>query len=113
MAHYLANAGVLVARGETKVVFDPLFRNDYGRFRLVPQALERALFDGTPPMDGIDAVFVSHLHGDHFTAAPTLAYLRAQPAVRLYAPSQVIAALRAAAVLSPGSPSPRASARPP
>ena len=28
-AHYLANAGVLIVSGETKVVFDPLFRNDY------------------------------------------------------------------------------------
>ena len=40
-AHYLANAGVLITNGETKVVFDPLFRNDFGTYQLLPEALER------------------------------------------------------------------------
>ena len=31
---YLANARVLVTHGDTKVVFDPLFRNDFGQYVL-------------------------------------------------------------------------------
>ena len=42
-AQYLANASVLVTHGDTKVVFDPLFRNDFGQYALVPAQTERAL----------------------------------------------------------------------
>ena len=97
MAHYLANAGVLVASGEIKVVFDPLFRNDYGRFRLVPAEIERALFAGDAPFDGLDAVFVSHYHSDHFSAEDVLRLLRARPELRLFAPEQAVSELRVAA----------------
>lgn len=36
-ARYLANEGVMVVQGDTKVVFDPLFRNGYGRYQLLRQ----------------------------------------------------------------------------
>ena len=45
-AQYLANAAVLVTNRGTKVVFDPLFRNDFGSYERVPEAMERALFAG-------------------------------------------------------------------
>lgn len=61
---YLANAGVLVTLSDTTVVFDPLFRNDFGQYRLVPPQTERALFKGTAPVDALDIVFVSH-SGEH------------------------------------------------
>ena len=61
-AHYLANAGVMIARGETKILFDPFFRNDYGQYDLVPEKMEAALFAGTQPWDGIDAIF-NRVHG--------------------------------------------------
>ena len=87
-ATYLANAGVLVTAGDTKILFDPLFRNSYDRYLLVPSEMEAAMFSGTPPFDGIDAVFVSHRHGDHFSAADVLAYLEAMPDVVFVAPAQ-------------------------
>jgi L-ascorbate metabolism protein UlaG (beta-lactamase superfamily) len=87
-AQYLANAAVLVTNGGTKVVFDPLFRNDFGSYERVPDALERALFAGEPPFDGLDAVFISHYHEDHFSA------VEARPDVRLYAPAQAVAGMR-------------------
>jgi hypothetical protein len=58
-AHYMANEGLMVVNGDTKVVFDPLFRNSYGQYQLLPKSMEDALFAGEPPFDGIDAVFVS------------------------------------------------------
>jgi L-ascorbate metabolism protein UlaG (beta-lactamase superfamily) len=93
-AQYLANAAVLVANGGTKVVFDPLFRNDFGSYERVPDALERALFAGEPPFDGLDAVFISHYHEDHFSAIDVLRLLETRSDLRLYAPAQAVAGMR-------------------
>ncbi|HZW59061.1 MAG TPA: MBL fold metallo-hydrolase [Woeseiaceae bacterium] len=92
-ARYLANEGVMVTGGKTKIVFDPLFNEDFGQYRLVPQAMRRALLAGEAPWDGVDAIFISHYHDDHFAPADVLAYLRAQPQLVLYAPQQAVAAL--------------------
>lgn len=87
-AHYLANEGVLVVSGETKVLFDPLFREDFGIYQLLPPELEAALMNGEPPFDGVDALFISHYHDDHFSPLEVLAYLERHPGVRLFAPEQ-------------------------
>jgi len=92
-AQYMANEGLMVVQGDTKVVFDPLFRNSYGQYQLLPKSMEEALFAGAPPFDGIDAVFISHYHGDHFSPVDVLRLLKSQPAIRLYAPSQAVAVL--------------------
>ncbi len=94
-AHYLANAGVMIARGDTKILFDPFFRDGYGQYDLVPREMEAALFAGSPPWDGIDAIFVSHHHDDHFDPAVIMSFLGRWPSVRLYAPNQAVAALLA------------------
>ena len=99
-AHYLANAGVLIVSGETKVVFDPLFRNDYGTYRLLPEELERALFAGDPPLDGIDAVLISHYHEDHFSPVDIIRLLKEQPEIHLYAPVQAVSGMRSIAEAS-------------
>ncbi len=93
-ATYLANEGVLIARGDAKILFDPLFDNAFGQYQLLPRDMEKKLFAGDAPFDGIDAVFVSHAHGDHFSSALMLSYLRAQTGVMLYAPMQAVSALR-------------------
>lgn len=92
-AHYLANAGVMIARGDTKVLFDPFFRNGFGVYDVVPDDIEAALFEGTPPWDGIDAIFISHYHGDHFEPAVVLDFLRRWGDVEVYAPEQAVDAL--------------------
>ena len=45
---YMANEGFMVESGETKVVFDPLFRNGFGHYQLLPKSMEEALFAGAP-----------------------------------------------------------------
>ncbi len=94
-AHFLANEAVLVIHGDIKVLFDAFYSHNYGSLLLVPEAIKAAVLAGTPPYDGVDAIFVSHDHGDHFTAAPTLTYLRAHPAVRLFAPEEATDKIRA------------------
>jgi L-ascorbate metabolism protein UlaG (beta-lactamase superfamily) len=93
-AHYLANEGVLIVAGETRIVFDPLFRNAFDTYRLLPPELERALFAGEPPFTGLDAVFISHYHEDHFSPADILRLLKERPDLRLYAPAQAVSQIR-------------------
>jgi L-ascorbate metabolism protein UlaG (beta-lactamase superfamily) len=52
------------------------------------------MFAGEPPFDGLDAVFVSHYHEDHFSAVDVLRLLEARPGLRLYAPAQAVAGMR-------------------
>jgi L-ascorbate metabolism protein UlaG (beta-lactamase superfamily) len=89
-AHYLANAGVMVEKGSVKVLFDPFFRNDFGVYDLVPTATEEAIFAGLPPWDGVDAIFISHHHSDHFDPALVVAFLRKWPTVEAFAPQQAV-----------------------
>ena len=90
VAKYLANAGVLISHGETKIVFDPLFDEDFGTYELVPEDIQNALFAGTPPFDGLDAIFVSHHHGDHFSPERMVQLMRAHPDLLLFGPRQAI-----------------------
>lgn len=92
-ATYLGNAGVMVEHGDTKVVFDPLFRNDYDRYERVPEDIESALFAGEASFHGIDAIFISHYHGDHFSPEVMLSFLEARTDIELYAPAQAVTAL--------------------
>jgi len=90
----MANEGLMVVNGDTKILFDPLFRNDYGQYLLLPVEMEEALFAGEAPFDGVDAVFVSHHHGDHFSPVDMLRLLRERPNINLYAPNQAVIAMR-------------------
>ena len=93
---YLGNQGVLVSRGETRVLFDPLFEEDFNQFQLLPDDMQRKLFAGEPPFDDIDSVFISHAHSDHFSPTLMRDFLRARQEVWLYAPAQAISMLREA-----------------
>jgi len=97
VVRYLGNEGVMVTHANTKVLFDPLFTESFGQYQLVPEPIRLAIFAGEPPYDGIDAVFVSHYHDDHFSPVDMLRFLRTHQETRLYAPAQAVAALRALA----------------
>jgi len=94
-AHYLGNAGTMVINGETKLMFDPLFDHDYNTYQLVPSGIRAKMIAGTAPYDGVDVLFISHAHGDHFSAESVLEYLKAHPQVKLVAPKQAVEQLRA------------------
>jgi L-ascorbate metabolism protein UlaG (beta-lactamase superfamily) len=85
----------MVQNGDSKIVFDPFFHNNYGQYQLVPEDIRQALFNDIPPYDNIDAIFVSHAHGDHFAADDMLKYLKSHPKSKLIAPGQAIEKLAA------------------
>lgn len=87
---YLGNEGLLISQHKTKVLFDPFFHNDYNTYQLVPQSMLDAIFSGKPPYNDIDAIFISHAHGDHFAPEDLLRYLNSFPHTKLIAPQQAI-----------------------
>lgn len=93
-ATYLANAGVMVTLGETRILFDPLYRLNHTYYESMPEYMENDVLVGAPPFDGIDAVFVSHFHRDHFSPNLLLNYLMINTEARLFAPEQAVAAMR-------------------
>lgn len=95
-AHYLANEGVMVQVGETKIVFDPLFDNDYGQFELLPEDMKAALLAGEAPYDNLTAAFISHSHGDHFSPTEMVTLLLNHSGIRLFAPEQAVDNLKTA-----------------
>lgn len=88
-ASYLGNEGIMVQRGETKVLFDAFYAEGFGQYALVPPAISAALLNNEAPYDNIDAVFVSHVHGDHFSPESAIAFLRANSTVNMYGPEQI------------------------
>lgn len=96
-AFYMANEGVMVSDGDTRILFDPLYPESFGQYLLVPEEMRRALFAGEPPFDGVDAIFISHFHGDHFSPEDVLALMLAQPGITLYAPQQAVLGMRSIA----------------
>ena len=91
---YLANEGVMVAHGDAKVLFDPIHNYPNDTYQRVPREMEDAIYAGRAPYDGVDAVFVSHYHPDHFFAEGLLRLFRERRDIRLYAPTQAVTEMR-------------------
>lgn len=94
---YLANEGVAVFHDDTTLLFDPLFRSDFGTYAMVPDSIREALFTGAAPFERVTAVFVSHYHGDHFDPDDMLKLLKHHDTTRLYAPRQAVDGMKQAA----------------
>jgi len=94
---YVANAGVLVSSGETKVLIDALFDKPNPEYRApAPEVLVK-IMKGTAPFDGLDLVLVTHNHPDHFDASVAVRYLEAHPEPVLLAPADAVEEMRKAA----------------
>lgn len=89
-AKYLANEAVMITAGETKLLFDPIFDTTFGQYRQVPEPMRSEILEGTGEFEGVDAVFISHAHGDHFAADEVARYLVQHPEIVLYAPAQAV-----------------------
>ncbi|MFN3212966.1 MAG: MBL fold metallo-hydrolase [Henriciella sp.] len=85
---YLGNEGIMVSDGHTTVLFDPLFPNGFGTFQLVPEEMRLALMAGEAPFEAVDAIFISHMHPDHFSVDEVIKYLDTHQHVRAYVPAQ-------------------------
>lgn len=91
---YLGNEGLMVSDGDTTILFDPLYPNGFGTYQMVPEDTRSALMAGAAPYDQVDAIFVSHMHPDHFSVDEVILYLETHPNVQLYAPRQAVEWMR-------------------
>lgn len=89
-ARHIANEGILVSAGDTKIMFDPLALSGFGTYPEITAEDKAAIFAGEGEFDGIDIVFISHAHSDHFSAIDMIDYMSVQPSVRLVAPKQAV-----------------------
>lgn len=95
----ILNAGVMTEHmagegGAAKFLFDPLYDDHFGSLaELTPDLIER-IIAGDPPYEDVDAVFVSHAHGDHFSVSQLSRMLGAQEELILVLPSQGLEQLR-------------------
>lgn len=94
----ILNAGVTAELGEedqsVKFLFDPLYDDHFGSLEELGEPLIEAIIAGKAPYDDVDAVFVSHAHGDHFSVSQITRLLAAQADVTLVAPEQAVAQMR-------------------
>ncbi len=90
----ILNAGVSARMGGAKFLFDPLYDNHFGSLAEMGEPLIEAIINGSAPYDNVDTVFVSHAHGDHFSAEYLNRMMAAQPGVQLIAPAQAEEAMQ-------------------
>lgn len=95
----ILNAGVMTEHfrsdgAAAKFLFDPLYDNHFGSLEELPPELIETIVSGGAPYDSVDAVFVSHAHGDHFSASMLTRMLAEQDDVIIVAPRQAIERMR-------------------
>jgi L-ascorbate metabolism protein UlaG (beta-lactamase superfamily) len=92
---YLANEGFMIAGGGKKVLIDALFREGVGGYAVISPATRALLEQVRSPFDGVDAVFATHYHADHFDAEAVLAHLKNNPQALFFSTNQAADKLRA------------------
>jgi L-ascorbate metabolism protein UlaG (beta-lactamase superfamily) len=94
---YVANAGVMAASGDVRVLIDALFDRPNPEYRApAPDVLDKIL-EGAAPFDSVDVALVTHNHPDHFDARVAVRFMEAHRDAMLMAPADAVAEMRAAA----------------
>jgi L-ascorbate metabolism protein UlaG (beta-lactamase superfamily) len=90
----LANEGVLVSDGDTRIMIDGLVTEPYSIYGGLPQRAAAQLESATGPFDAVDLALVSHRHHDHNQPGPACRFMQAADATRLATSAQVIGLMR-------------------
>lgn len=94
--NYVANMGVLVGSGGTRVLVDALFDKPNPDYRAPePEVLDK-IIKGEAPYDGVRLALVTHNHPDHFAAGVAVRFLESRPETVLVAPADAVAEMRKA-----------------
>jgi L-ascorbate metabolism protein UlaG (beta-lactamase superfamily) len=90
---YVANAGVLVAAGNAKVLIDALFDRPNPAYRAPSVDTIEKMVAGTAPFDGVGLALVTHNHPDHFDARVALRFLDSRTEAVMVAPADAVDAM--------------------
>ena len=71
---FIANEGVIIRHGDRAIAIDTPASNSYdGTFALPSAEILEAMTTGGDPVGELDWILFTHIHGDHFDAASTVA----------------------------------------
>lgn len=90
----LANAGVILSDGETRVMIDGMVVEPYAIYGGLPKTAVADLLDARGDFADIDIALVSHRHHEHNQPAFACDFLQASTSVVLYSSEQVIGLVR-------------------
>ncbi len=76
---YLANEGVMLSAGQSKVLVDALFRDSLEDYARHDAATQERLETGKPPFDGVSLALATHYHLDHWDAGAISRFLSSNP----------------------------------
>ena len=65
---YLANEGVLISAGNSRVIVDGIFKKEFDYLDVLPNEELAKIENATSPYTSIEIILVTHVHGDHFNA---------------------------------------------
>jgi L-ascorbate metabolism protein UlaG (beta-lactamase superfamily) len=105
---YLANMGVLVERGDTRIVIDGLHHGGLREYAAVPPALLDALEQARAPFPALTLALTTHRHLDHFDAHSMAARLAADSGAVYLAAREAVDTLHARTTLRDPHPRVRA-----
>ncbi len=90
----IANSGVMLTSGGTKVLIDALFDQAPADYRSPDPAVLDKIMKGEAPFDGMDLALITHNHPDHFAAPLAVRFLGANSGAMLTAPQDAVAEMR-------------------
>lgn len=91
---YIANEGVLLEKGDHKVLIDALFDGYFDDYMHPDKTLRSQMTNGQSPYDNVDIVLVTHRHRDHFETQVTGNFLKAHNESSFLSNYQVTDSLR-------------------
>lgn len=89
-ATYVANSGVLVQVGSSKVLIDGLFTEGYGRFSTPTDSQLDAMVAGQAPYNNLSLSLVTHAHADHLSPQQLAKMLFTQKELKCVSSPQTI-----------------------
>ncbi len=98
---YIANDGYIFSDGTHKVAVDCMFYLKYGGWHSPDKKMKEKIVNGEKPFDNIDAIIVTHAHGDHYDADMVAKYM-SKFETTLIAPPQAISRLKKSQLFIPG-----------
>jgi len=94
---HIANTAFMVEIGSKKILFDAMLDDGLPTYGKPSQSDQLAIEWGQKPFDGVDLVFSSHRHGDHFSPIATLRHMQMNTAARYIMTPEAEEELRALA----------------